>query len=349
MRQRATCKPTAIDLFSGCGGLTLGLRLAGFRVCAAVELDSKAQATYSANHPRVRLFRADIQSLTVADILQDVGLRAGELDLLAGCPPCQGFSRLRTRNRDQAVEDPRNDLLFEFLRFARQARPKTVMMENVPGLQHDVRFQRLCRALKGMGYMVRVEVLDAADFGVAQRRRRLILVASRVHVPSLAKVVKNRRTVRDVLGALEEPAHTVDLLHAVPERRSPAVMKLIRQIPLDGGSRSKLPDSEQLACHRRTKGFYDVYGRMAWDKVGPTITSGCINPSKGRFLHPEQHRTITLREAALLQGFPRAYRFDPNLGKEAIALMIGNALPPPFIRVHARALRAGLEGAYSNG
>lgn len=345
MRHRTPDRLTAVDLFSGCGGLTLGLRQAGFRVCAAIENDGKAQVTYAANHRHVRLYGQDIRNLSVDEVLRGAGLQFGELDLLAGCPPCQGFSRMRTRNSDNAVEDSRNDLILDFLRFAREARPKAVMLENVPGLHSDDRFRFMCRSLRGMGYKVCVEVLDAADYGVAQRRRRLILLASRVHAPTVGKIVPRRLTVRDVIGDIEAPADTDDMLHAVPERRTAAVMELMRQIPLDGGSRSMLPESRQLPCHQRSKGFYDVYGRMSWNKVSPTITSGCINPSKGRFLHPEQHRTITLREAALLQGFPRSYHFDPALGKEAIALMIGNALPPPFIRVHARTMHAGLKDA----
>jgi DNA (cytosine-5)-methyltransferase 1 len=129
------------------------------------------------------------------------------------------------------------------------------------------------------------------------------------------------------------------------ERRSAEVRELIALIPKNGGSRSDLGDEYQLECHRRSDGFKDVYGRMAWDDVSPTITSGCHNPSKGRFLHPSYNRTITLREAAVLQGFPRDYRFNVQHGKESIALMIGNALPPPFIAAHAGSLKQGLLAA----
>jgi DNA (cytosine-5)-methyltransferase 1 len=110
-------------------------------------------------------------------------------------------------------------------------------------------------------------------------------------------------------------------------------------LPKDGGSRRSLPDDLKLACHTRSNGFNDVYGRMRWNDVAPTITSGCTNPSKGRFVHPEFDRAITLREGAMLQGFPQHYRFDPTHGKGAIALMIGNALPPPFIAAHAKTIR----------
>jgi DNA (cytosine-5)-methyltransferase 1 len=144
---------------------------------------------------------------------------------------------------------------------------------------------------------------------------------------------------------LEAPSRTQDKLHSLPERRSDSVKALIARIPKNGGSRSDLGDEAQLNCHKKTRGFFDVYGRMSWDDVAPTITSGCHNPSKGRFLHPSCNRTISLREAALLQGFPPEYVFDIGHGKEAIALMIGNALPPPFIKAHASALRDGIISA----
>ncbi|MBU7438598.1 DNA cytosine methyltransferase [Paraburkholderia fungorum] len=339
LRQRI---PIAIDLFSGCGGLSTGLKQAGFRVRAAVEIDTKAQQTYRLNHPAVKLYGRDIRKLSVREVMRDLGLSSGELDLLAGCPPCQGFSRLRTLNQVDSVEDPRNNLVQDFLRFVRVLRPKTVMLENVPALENDERFVALCKSLSAMKYQLVVHVLNAADYSVAQRRKRLILLASKVHVPTVAPKSEKRKTVEDIIRHLEAPSSTGDALHAVPERRSEKVMELIRLIPRNGGSRTDLPIERQLECHKRSDGFHDVYGRMAWNDLSPTITSGCINPSKGRFLHPTQDRTITLREAALLQGFPPKYKFDVSHGKEAIALMIGNALPPPFIAAHARALRQGI-------
>ncbi|QNN45476.1 DNA cytosine methyltransferase [Thermomonas brevis] len=336
---------TAVDLFSGCGGLSEGLRNAGFRVKAAVEIEPKAQRTYRLNHRSVRLYEQDIRKLPAKLVLQETGLEPGELDLLAGCPPCQGFSRLRTRNQKTSVNDPRNDLVHDFLRFVRVLRPKTIMLENVPALADDRRFKSLCKNLSRLKYEFVVHVLNAADYGVPQRRKRLILLGSRVHSPAVAEKIERRVTVRDVLASIERPSKTKDTLHAVPESRTPAVREIIKLIPRNGGSRSDLPLVYQLDCHQRNDGFRDVYGRMAWDDVSPTITSGCINPSKGRFLHPSQNRTITLREAALLQGFPRDYRFEVSHGKEAIALMIGNALPPPFIKAHAQSLRNGIQMA----
>ena len=314
---------SAIDLFSGCGGLSQGLADAGFRVTAAVEVDRKAQETYQLNHPTVRLYAKDIRCLDPLEILRDAGLRPGDLDLLAGCPPCQGFSRLRTRNKQTSVKDERNDLVADFLRFVKAMAPKTVMLENVPALERDSRFLHMRQALSELGYSTLVHVLDAADYAVPQRRKRLIMLASRVHTPKLAIKAERRVTVREALSGIGSPSNTKDALHAIKENRSEQVLSIIAMIPKNGGSRRDLPANLQLDCHRRSNGFNDVYGRMAWDTVSPTITSGCFNPSKGRFLHPSLNRTITLREAAVLQGFPIDYRFDVSHGKESIALMIG--------------------------
>ncbi|WP_413457805.1 DNA cytosine methyltransferase [Herbaspirillum huttiense] len=335
-------KPTGIDLFAGCGGLTAGLKNAGYNVLAAVEIDERARETYSLNHPEVIFAGEDIREVDPARVMEQLGIKEGELDLLAGCPPCQGFSRMRKLNRTRAARDNRNSLIDEFARFVTVLKPKLVMMENVPGLEDHYRFGDLVAQLKSMKYYVHFEVLDVANYGVPQRRKRLILVASKKLMPKLATPNVKRKNVRQTIGNLSEPGRSRDPVHNIPERRTPRVQAIIRAIPLDGGSRSQLPAELRLKCHESTTGFKDVYGRMAWSEVSPTITGGCHNPSKGRFLHPEQNRTITLREAAMLQGFPKNYKFNVSHGKEAIALMIGNALPPPFIEAHARALRRSL-------
>lgn len=335
---------TAIDLFSGCGGLTQGLKEAGFDVLAAVEINAKARETYQLNHSEVKFIGADIREVTIGQALTACAIKKGQLDLLAGCPPCQGFSSLRSHNGKVAIPDPRNDLIDEFARLALGLRPKMIMMENVPALARYDKFKHFVNQLRADGYEVRVEVLDVSTFGVPQRRKRLILSASRLGAPCLATPTPQRRTVRDAIGELEKAGPGGDPCHdSTSLRRSPRIQALIEAIPKDGGSRSSLPQRLKLDCHKRTSGFNDVYGRMKWDDVAPTITSGCYNPSKGRFLHPSENRPITLREAALLQGFPRGYKFKVEHGKEAVALMIGNALPPPFIAAHAKAMAKGLE------
>jgi DNA (cytosine-5)-methyltransferase 1 len=262
---------------------------------------------------------------------------------MAGCPPCQGFSTLRARSGRTAAPDARNDLIDEFARLTLALRPKMVMMENVPALARYEKFADFVDKLERDGYQVVTEVLDVSCYGVPQRRKRLILSASRVGTPRLASEMKTRKTVRSAIGSLKRSGDSGDSLHDYQStRRTARVQAMIEAIPKDGGSRHSLPDGMKLCCHQKTSGFNDVYGRMKWDDISPTITSGCSNPSKGRFIHPDEDRPITLREAALLQGFPKDYRFDLSHGRESIALMIGNALPPPFIAAHGKAMARGL-------
>jgi DNA (cytosine-5)-methyltransferase 1 len=336
-------KLTAIDLFSGSGGLTLGLKHAGFRVIGAVDCDSLAAETYRANHKNTMLWETDICDLSVSEVAGRLGLRVGELDLLAGCPPCQGFSSMRTLNGKRNVNDPRNELVFEFLRFIRELEPKAIMMENVPGLAGDRRLAVFCEEIKELGYSYKCDILNAANFGVPQRRHRMVLLAGKYGQPIFASPDQKRCTVWDAIARLPPAGETEDYLHDSSEKRSVRIINLIKSIPKDGGSRMDIGATMQLDCHKKCDGFRDVYGRMSWNDVAPTITGGCVNPSKGRFLHPEYDRAITLREAALLQTFPKDYFFSLKRGKMSAAELIGNALPPEFIRRHAIALKEYLE------
>jgi DNA (cytosine-5)-methyltransferase 1 len=333
---------TAIDLFSGCGGLTLGLKQAGFRVVAAIEIEQTAVQAYRKNHKEVVVKKRNIERVAAYELMAELGIKRGQLDLLAGCPPCQGFSVLRTQNGARSAEDGRNQLVYQVLRFARVLRPNAIMMENVPKLRDHPSFLDFCSRLARIGYKLTWAIKDAAYYGVPQRRKRLIILAGLGFEIPPAGEADEMTTVRKAIGSLTPAGVSGDPLHDLPERRAERVLRLIKEIPKDGGSRGDLPESRQLPCHQRQNGFHDIYGRMAWDDVAPTITSGCHNPSKGRFLHPVEDRAITLREAALLQGFPRDYHFPISAGKEALALMIGNALPPEFIRRHALSIRAAL-------
>jgi DNA (cytosine-5)-methyltransferase 1 len=169
----------------------------------------------------------------------------------------------------------------------------------------------------------------------------MIMLASRIADIEVFKQeldTSEMATVRDAISFLPVAGQSGDRLHDTSEKRSEKIKRLISMIPKDGGSRTDLGEEYQLECHKRTTGFRDVYGRMAWDKPSPTITGGCNSPSKGRFLHPEEDRGITLREAALLQTFPKDYQFSLASGKQGVAVMIGNALPPKFIEFHAKKL-----------
>lgn len=336
-------KFSALDLFCGCGGLSLGLRRAGFRVLAAIDCNTLSTSTYKMNNKRTLIVEGDIRSVDAFELMTTLNLEPGELDLMAGCPPCQGFSTLRTLNGGRTVVEPANDLVHDFLGFVRAFRPKTVMMENVPALLTDDRLKEVRRSLTEMAYSSDAGLFDAKRYGVPQRRLRLIMFASRGSVcPPFALPVRGQRTVSGRIRRLPDPGKLEDPLHNYAVRRSERVMSLIRRIPKDGGSRTDLPNEDQLDCHKRSNGFKDVYGRMAWNKPAPTMTGGCINPSKGRFLHPIEDRAITLREAAMLQGFPSRYKFDLSKGRYPVAQLIGNAFPPKFAEHHAKAIYAHL-------
>lgn len=337
----------AIDLFCGAGGLTVGLKMAGFNVVSAVEKEPVVAETYQINHPEVLLCTGDIKFISPQAMMESLKLQEGDLDLLAGCPPCQGFSSLRTRNKQASVDDERNDLIFSFLDYVKAFLPKVIMLENVPALAKDFRIKIFCDELAKSGYLIdehSLAIEDASLFGVPQRRRRMMLLASRIGNLSRAEKDVKKRTVREAIGYLPTPSMSDDPLHNITENRTSKVKKIISLIPKNGGSRSDLPYEYWLPCHKKyPDGFRDVYGRMKWDTVSPTITSGCTNPSKGRFLHPEQDRAITLREAALLQTFPENYYFPIKHGKDRAALMIGNALPPEFIKRHAEIIKKHIE------
>lgn len=348
MAKHFSKKLLAVDLFSGCGGLTLGLKQAGFRVAGAVEIDSLAVETYKKNHPEVEVWSEDIRKIKGTEMLRVLGLKKGGLDLLAGCPPCQGFSSIRTKNGRKEAQDERNDLIFDYLRLVKALLPKAVMMENVPALAKNGRMRVFKKELSKLGYNLNGTplILNTADYGVPQRRRRMILVCSRIGNIELPKGEVKKITVREAIGDLPRPGKSGDPLHDMKEKRDVRIAEMISLVPKNGGSRTDLPKRFQLACHKKLpEGFKDVYGRMSWEEVAPTITGGCVSPSKGRFLHPTQNRSITLREAALLQSFPQNYYFSLNKGKQGVALMIGNALPPAFIKKHALAIKKSLLAA----
>lgn len=329
---------TAIDIFSGCGGLTLGLKKAGFKVLGAVDNDHLSVETYKVNHPEVEVWEIDIRDLKAATLMKKLNLKKRELDLLAGCPPCQAFSSMRRLNGRRRIRDKKTkDLVFDYLRFVKALLPKVLLIENVPRLVEDYRFKQVKKCLHELGYKGQPALFNAADYGIPQRRSRMVFIVSRIGSIDYAEPIESglRLTVRDAIGDLAPPGETGDPLHDFPEKRSERITHHIKMIPKDGGSRAALGKHHQLQCHKKCSGFKDVYGRMTWDKPAPTITGGCVNPSKGRFLHPEQNRTITLREASLLQSFPSDYFFSLEHGKFSAALMIGNAFPPEFVKLHA--------------
>lgn len=342
---------TAIDAFAGGGGLTVGLKRAGFRVVAGVELEPHSFATYKANHPEVKCVKQDIATVSGAGLLAHAG--RDRIDLLAGCPPCQGFSSLTAKYKDKA--DPRNELVLEMARLAEETRPRAIMMENVPGLPRKGRalYRQLRSRLEALDYRLTEGILQVADYGVPQFRRRFVLLGGlgfEIALPaatysgSPARGLKPWRTVRDAIEGMPEPVTLAAAKAKGPVERSDwhivrnLSAKNIKRIQAAkaGQTWRHIPEHLRPACHRDGYvGFTNVYGRMEWDRPSPTITGGCTTFSKGRFGHPDDDRTISVREAALLQTFPPDYRLDvPYIDR--VCNMVGNALPCDFAEAISR-------------
>ena len=339
--------PNAVDLFSGSGGVSQGLKAAGWQIVAACDNDPVAAATYRANHPSTPFIEADIQrDATVDQITRAVGTQ--KVDLLIICAPCQPFS---SQNRRRG-NDTREQMIVRALVFAARLKPAMIFFENVPGLATPAYrpiVSDVAAKLADLGYAVTEPMVrDAADFGVPQRRRRCIMLAARsrsaIDAFSAMDTMTERKTVFAAIGDLPKlrsgEASDSDCLHRA-RTHLPIALERLRHIPRNGGNRRSLPPHLELECHKgKFKSFSDVYGRMVWESVAPTLTTGCTDLTRGRFAHPEQDRAITMREAARLQSFPDSYVFKGSVRQ--ISQQIGNAVPPEMITSFAAALAAAL-------
>ena len=317
---------TAIDLFAGCGGFSVGLHKAGFRTLLAVEWDSSCCDTFAKNiSPRI--LNCAIQEVEAFPAC----------DLLAGGPPCQGFSNLGER----VPNDPRKQLWRHFLRAVKEAHPAIFVMENVPPLLKSGEYEEIVREAQALGYVVEGRVLNSADYGAPQVRKRAFVIGSRIGDPVFPKpthcepnkpaTFETRelppwRTVRDAIADL--PPVPNEMNWHIGRNPTELSHKRYRCIP-PGGNRWNLPLELMPDCwKRKTKGGTDLFGRLWWDRPSVTIRTEFYKPEKGRYLHPEEHRPITHREAARLQGFEDKFVF---LGKRIeVGIQIGNAVPPPL-------------------
>ncbi|WP_376987272.1 DNA cytosine methyltransferase [Bosea sp. R86505] len=302
-------------------------------VVAAIDVDALACRTYSSNHASTRVFVEDITTFNPRRMLKEVPY-SKNVDLMVVCAPCQPFSN---QNRHKG-NDERANLILQAARFAKVLKPSGILFENVPGIGSAGVLESLRMALEKVGYHVgRPLRVNAADLGVPQRRIRCVMFAARsaaaVRRFEEADFALGSKTVADAIGQLRPLASgehdPVDPLHRA-RTHSAVALRRLSAIPRNGGSRDALPEELQLACHKDRRGYPDVYGRMGWDDVAPTLTTGCTDITRGRFAHPEQDRAITLREAALLQSFPPDYVFHGN-GSQ-IATQIGNAVPVAMVR-----------------
>lgn len=347
-RAVAVTSPLCIDLFAGAGGFSLGAIKAGYEVRAAVEYNKHAAATYrkqirNPSGRRVAFFEGNILDLDPYEVMDEAGLREGQCDLLLGGPPCQGFSAHRLGNA--GVDDPRNKLLLRYFAFVRALRPKMFLLENVPGMlqpKHADYLQAFLRTAREHGYHVLDPVMvNAQSYGVPQNRRRVFIlgyddgrVAFDLEWPP--KATHGDPAKADGSNALLPWRTAADAFvdstpgdaNDIHMRHTPELVETFKSTPPNGGSRHQ--SNRVLACHQGHSGHSDVYGRIDPSKPSPTMTTACINPSKGRFVHPTLHHGITARQAARLQTFPDEFVFEGGL--MAAGVQIGNAVPVELAR-----------------
>ena len=324
-------KGEVVDLFCGVGALSHGLRLSGFTIRAGYDLDARCKYAFEHNNEATFLAR-DVSTLTAKEIRNHFSGHA--LSILAGCAPCQPFSNYRRRYD----EDLRWSLVAVFGELATHVMADVVTMENVPTLlkynQGRV-FEDLHRSLEKAGYFVYFEIVNCEQYGVPQRRRRLVLVASRNAPPTPLRCTHSQPlTVFDAIGHLPTieagAADPSDALHVSQSLTAINLRRIRASKP--GGTWRDWPPQLRAKCHRRATGktYPSVYGRMTWEEPSPTITTQCYGFGNGRFGHPEQDRAISLREAAILQSFPSYYEFLPSDEKPPLSEVgrwIGNAVP----------------------
>ena len=327
----------AVDFCCGAGGLTRGLLDAGINVLAGVDNDERLRETYERNNEPSVFVAEDLAEVDVFALRQRVGIEPADTTLYAACTPCQPFSSLNRTKTDKVQKA----LLLEFAEIVRKAPPDFIIIENVPGLNNAIGsdiHRRFAEKLESLGFHTDQDLLDAKHFGVPQTRKRFILIASRHGVPRLPvpTTADNPPTVREYIEDYprlkdgeksgEYPNHAA---RDLPDHHK----RIVEAVPLDGGSRRDVEDkSILLKCHReRPDAHKDVFGRIAWDAPGPTLTCRCTDVYCGRFIHPEQHRGLSLREAAALQTFQDDYEF---CGKSFFenARQIGNAVPVRLAR-----------------
>jgi DNA (cytosine-5)-methyltransferase 1 len=333
-------------LFCGAGGLTHGFVREGLPVVAGIDLDPACRFPYETNND-ARFLERDITTVTPAELRGLFG--DADVTVLAGCAPCQPFSTYAQRYELDG-KDGKWGLLYEFARLTEGASPDVITMENVPTVARHAVFHDFVDTLRRLGYQVWFDVVDSSKYGVPQVRRRMVLLASkRGEIRMIEPTHGEPQTVRQAIGRLRflyagESAPR-DRLHASATLSQTNLERIRSSKP--GGTWRDWPEDLVSDCHKAATGrtYPGVYGRMEWDKPAPTMTTQCYGYGNGRFGHPEQDRAISLREAAILQSFPRDYEFVPKGGDvnfTALGRLIGNAVPVDLGRAIARSIHAHL-------
>lgn len=335
---------TAIESFSGAGGMSLGLLRAGFDVRLAFDVNAAAIKTYNENiggHGYV----LNATSVTGAELLSKAGLGEDRLDLFSGGPPCQGFSK--QKRGAHLLDDDRNSLVLEFSRLVRETRARAFLFENVE-IFGQKRGGDLISEIRDQlaDYEIYTFFVCSSDFGLAQRRGRFIMIGidkTESQVIPVLQLSGEKRTIRDVIGKLPPPPEDCSEHPSYPNhikcRITAANEERFSYVP-PGGGWQDIPMNLRLACHQVVEigkgGWPDVYGRLEWDGQCPTLTAGFDSFTRGRYGHPEQNRSLTLREGALLQGFPEQFRFYGT--RHDVRLQIGNAVAPPVAKAAGEAI-----------
>ena len=325
----------AVDLFCGIGGLSYGLNQSGINVVAGIDLDPSCEYAYEKNIGIGKFIKKSIIDVTGSEIMSK--LEDFSIAVLVGCAPCQPFSSHTNKIKEKEKSDKWN-LLNQFLRIVKESNPDIISMENVPNLAKKEIFINFVSSLRSMEYKVSYSNVYCPDYGIPQKRRRLVLLASKLGEISIIQNTHNKEnylTVRDAIGVMEHldngQKSKTDKLHYTTRLSKNNLTRIRASKP--NGTWEDWPEELRLACHQKENGktYKSVYGRMSWDEPSPTITTQFYNYGTGRFGHPDQNRPLTLREAALLQTFPSDYDFveeDGTVSMNSLGIHIGNAVPP---------------------
>jgi len=344
----------AVDLFCGIGGLTRGLLDAGINVVAGVDLDKTCKFAYTENNVTAEGEHVDFIHQSVSNLDSEViqnYFEGAEYTVLAGCAPCQPFSR-HQKDKANRSDHYKWGLLYDFAAKIESTLPDIVSMENVPTLEKESVFDDFLQTLLDLDYKISYKVVNASEYGVPQRRRRLLLLASRLgEIKLIEPTHKNQPiTVREAIGDLPVVAagveNDIDVLHS-SAKLAPINLKRIKA-SIPGGSWKDWDKKLLPKCYTRTTGktYTSVYGRMEWDDVSPTLTTQFGMYGTGRFGHPEQDRALTLREGAILQSFPKDYKFfdKDNFKRTHIARQIGNAVPVRLGEIIGISIKKHIDG-----
>jgi DNA (cytosine-5)-methyltransferase 1 len=324
-----------IEGFCGPGGMSLGLKQAGFEIARAFDIDPPSIETHNQNLGNHGIV-SDAKKVNGFTLLKELGIKRGELDLFAGGPPCQGFSK---QKKGAHLGDIRNDLVAEYIRIVNEIHPRFFFFENVAifGQKRGKHYVALMHETF-REYEISSRFINSADFGLAQARERFLVVGRRRDVSGAFsfpdRIVKHHTTIGEVLRGLPEPPADFSVHPRWPNHQKANVtdINILRfsHVPQGGGWKD-IPEELRLPCHQKVDtdkgGWPDVYGRLEWNGVCPTITGGFDSFTRGRYGHPLQNRALTPREAARIQGFPDDYVFCGNRGD--VRSQIGNAVPPP--------------------